>query len=713
MNTKSLLEEFQGSNYGEWRKEAERLLKGKPFDKTLLTRTHEGIELQPLYDSENIKGLEFARSMPGYPPYVRGTKKTISAGKRWEIAQEFVCPGCDEFNKYILDALNRGMTAVNLPLDVASRMGEDPRNAQPGDIGRGGISVASIFDLDAALRDVDLATTPVYLQTGASGMPYLGIYIALAKKRGVDLTELNGAIGMDPIGVLVNEGRLAQPLRWAYVSMMEMTSWANQNAPNLGTTWIHGEPYSEAGGTAIQELAFVISTAVEYLRELEKLELAPDNVVPHMRFSFSQGSNFFMEIAKLRAARLVWNRVLEASNIPPEKRNMWIHARTSRYTKTDYDPYVNMLRDTTEALSGIAGGANSIHIAAFDEHSRKPNEFSRRIARDLQYLLKEESHLGEVTDPGGGSWYIENLTSQIAQKAWELFQEVEKHGGIANALEEGFPQEQVKNAGIKRADDYATRKDVLIGTNKYPNADDDPVDPIIHDLSDFVSERKKQLDELCSTSNYRENAETFSILELLSKVDTMAVANGVIEATLAGATVGEIASYRTEADNIPVNITPILRKRASEPFEELRRRVEKHCREKEKLKIFLATLGPVGKYMPRLDFAASFFEVSGFPVTRTLGYNSPDEAANATKADNPRVAVICGLDEVYEDQAPQLATILKNENPGIVVYMAGLPKDEELAGILEKSGVDSFIHTGSDVLETLNKLAEKLGVENE
>ncbi len=708
----ALFDEFAAPTFEEWKAEVERLLKGKPFDKSMLTRTHEGITLQPVYRQEDLEGLEFVKAMPGHAPFVRGTTLYHQEKGGWLVAQEHTCCTAEEYNAILRRSLSRGQSAVMLPLDRAGRLGLDPDHGDVNSVGVDGVSICSVEDLGKALDSIDLAKTPVFIQSGASGMPFLGLYVALAKRNGYNPAKLQGAIAMDPLGELVRLGKLSQSLDWEWISMAEMTRWATKNAPGLGTCWIHGEIYHDGGAHAVQELAFAMATAIQYLRELELKGIAPEVAASHMRFSFGLGTNFFMEVAKLRAARLLWNRILEASGVEDEtKRKLWMHGRTSRYTKTFFDPYVNMLRVTTEAFSGITGGVDSLHVGPFDEGLRETDSFSRRIARNVQIVLREEAHLEQITDPAGGSWYVEKLTDQVAQMAWELVQTIEEQGGMVKALEAGQPQEMIARTVSERAKSLALRKDVQIGTNKYPNPVEMPLEERQKMNGTYYEKRVRQMEQVRSSESHKHEMIVLQKLGDLLDAELEEVAEAVIDAAAHGATVGEIVRTRTSDATNGVEIEPIPQRRASEAFEALRKAVEEQRNEDGGCKVFMATLDRIGKYMPRFDFAASFFEVGGFDVLRTDGHDTPEAAADAAIAAKAQAVVIVGLDDAYAEGAATVARKVKEANADAQVILAGLPTDENFRDELIEAGVDSFVHIRSNILEELTALAETMGVE--
>ncbi len=501
-----LFSEFPYPTYGAWRQAAEQALKGAPFDKKLISKTFEGIDLQPIYRQEDVAGLPHLDSWPGFSPYVRNSHASGYVNEPWLICQELPYSTVEEFNSALRHDLARGQTAIHLLLDKATLLGQDPDEAQVGEVGRGGLAIATLADLAKALAGVDLEQIPIYVHASSAAQPTTALLMALVRRQGKSPAKLRGGIEMDPLGILACEGAFPRSIAGAYDRMAELMTWAKIHAPHLTSVTVHSQPYHDGGAHAVQELAFVLATAVEYLREMLARNLAIDDITPYIRFSFSVGANYFMEVAKLRAARWLWAKVVSAFGGSAAAQKMAMHVRTSAWNKTVYDPYVNMLRATSEAFAGVAGGCDSLHVSCFDEAIGLPDEFSRRLARNTQLILQQESHLSRVIDPAGGSWYVEKLTSQVAEQAWRLFQEVERQGGMRQALAAGFPQEQIAQTAAQRAANLAHRRDILVGTNMYPNLGEKPVDirtpddeALYKKRAAYVSEYRTALDNEQST----------------------------------------------------------------------------------------------------------------------------------------------------------------------------------------------------------------------
>ncbi|MBU8712380.1 acyl-CoA mutase large subunit family protein [Brevibacillus parabrevis] len=704
MNKDTLFTQFPVPTYEQWREAAEKSLKGAAFDAKLLTKTQEGIIRQPIYRAEDVATLP-RRGVPGEAPFVRGTRSPLDqqAG-RWEVCQEMAAPDAKSFHEAALTDLARGQTALHIVFDRAVRAGLDPDEALPEDIGKDGLSIFALEELGEALRGLNLEELPLFVQSGALGLPVFSLLFAHMKASGHSPANLRGCIGQDPVTPLLVEGQLPHSLDTAFAAMAKMTSWASQHAPKLKTILVQGNPYCESGGHAVAELAFSLATGVEYIQAMLDRGLSIEEVAGRMQFSFAVGSDVFMEIAKLRAVKMLWANIVDAYGGSVEAQKIAIHARTAAWTKTVCDPYVNMLRATTEAFSAIVGGVDSLHVSAFDEAIRPANEFSRRIARNTQIILEQEAHLAKVADPAGGSWYVEWLTDELAKKAWELFVQVEEQGGLLRALESGFVQETIAQTAARKQKDIQERKSRIVGTNMYPNLAEQlltrPANPALH---------KQRVAELRAYRSQKTPADAAEALEKLAQ-HTVDWVEAAAKAALDGATVGDIAKALTAGKQAATVIAPLRVHRAAEAFETLRKQAEAYAEKTgQRPSVFLAALGPVAKHKARADFAAEFFAVGGFAALRTAAYSSAAEAAQAAIASGARITVICSDDASYPELVPPLAQAIKQAAPDMTVLLAGLPDAEQLAQY-KAAGVDDCIHLRSNCYQMLRELQERTGV---
>ncbi|MEM8549823.1 MAG: acyl-CoA mutase large subunit family protein, partial [Verrucomicrobiota bacterium] len=436
----NLLETFAPVDYDAWKAAAEALLKGAPFDKKMLTPTPEGITLQPIYRQEDMKGLGHLESFPGEFNFARATKDEGYLNEPWKIAQELPYGDPEEFNSIALEDLMRGQDALNIILDMATQDGRDPAESKVGEVAACGLSLACLDDLKTAFKHVLPEAIQISFQSGVAGLPLAALLIAWAKAESKDAAVLNGGINLDPLAVLARSGRLSLSLEAALRDVATLAKACQDHAPGMTAAGISTMPYASAGASAVEELGCALASGVVYLKAMLEAGMEIDAAAKSIRFEFSLGANFFMEVAKLRAARILWAKVVQAFGGSREAARMRVHGRTGLWNKTVHDPYVNMLRTTTEALSGVIGGVESMHVGPFDEVSEVPTTFSRRIARNTQVILQEECELRGVIDPAGGSWFIENLTDEVAKAAWGIFQEIEQAGGMVAALESGMVQ---------------------------------------------------------------------------------------------------------------------------------------------------------------------------------------------------------------------------------------------------------------------------------
>ena len=680
--------QFPIPSYEDWRKVTEASLKGASFEKKLVTHTYEGIALWPMYQKQQLEGLSLVDTSPGETPYTRGTSVV---NKGWEVSQEIQAAAPKRWNEQALHDLSKGQTTLNIVLDGPTKRGDYPEE-HPEEVGKDGLSLSTLDDVRTALSQVNLASVPLHVNAGANALPILALLAAYTKEKSANL--LQGCVGMDPIGELVSSGELFYGRDTCYDNMAEVTLWASKHAPSLKTVLINSAPYHNGGANAVQELAYTLATGVEYLQALTNRNIDIDTAAKHIRFSYSVGANFFMEVAKLRTARTLWATIVAAFGGSEAAQKMNIHARTSAYTKTVLDPYVNMLRGTTEAFSAAVGGADSIHVSPFDEAIQKSTSFSRRVARNASIILNEEAHLAKTTDQAGGSWYVEQLTDQLSDKAWALFQEVEQEGGILNVLERSDAQQHIAAIAKARQNDFAHRKAILVGTNMYPNVAEKPLDV----LQDDETEEIRGIVEIAMKRNRR-------------NWDQLTTMGEAIEAVEKGASVAEIAEALGKQSQAAISIQAIRATRGAAPFETLRKNAELYQKKKEgtALNVFLANLGPIPAHKARADFAAGFMEVGGFNVNKNNGFKTLEETVEQAIAAKASVVVICGKDEAYQEQAVPIATALKERNSDITILLAGQPSEEE-AIRYQQAGVSAFIHLRANCYEILHQLQLEKGV---
>ncbi len=684
------LSEFPSNNFQDWRQAAEESLKGAPFEKKLVTRTHEGIDLQPIYTPENSESIPEA--WPGLAPYLRGTNAGGPRIKPWLIAQEFATGDPADFNRQIRADLARGQTSINLVLDHSTRLLLNPGEEKNCGTDLRGLSLFRLSDLESALEGIDLSKFPLLCFAGSSAIPLLGQLSALAEKSGVPLSSLQGSILADPLTEWAGEGSLPISLEDAATDMTESIQWAIETGCPLRLVGVQASIWGDCGATAVEELAFATATGAEYLRTLTTAGISVSQATDRFAFSFALGSQIFMQIAKIRAARLLWWKVTSAFGAEGK---MWIHARSSTFNKSALDPHTNLLRSTAEAFAGGVSGVDSMHVSAFDEPIRLPDTTSRRHARNAQVILLEECGLGDLADASGGSWYVETLTLQLAELAWKKFQEIEAKGGMASALREGIPQAACAASAKKKLSASATRRDGYIGVNLFPDTSEVPLDPKPAEQNAFRTDRTQEAAKLQKSAS--------ALTEMHPKVQEIAAA------WKSGATAASIRKAIKRNGEAAPAIAKLQLRNASEAFEELRSNARAYSAANgTPPKIWLANFGPPKQHKLRADFCLGFLSPGGFSVLQGPGAKTPAEAAEAAAKSGALATIVCSSDDTYPEIVPAFIEALRATGSTMPVILAGFPQDHIES--LTKAGVQHFVHMRVNCLEFNHQLQTQFGI---
>ena len=616
-----LFAEFEKVSRDAWVAAIEKSLRGRSLD-SLIKRTYEGIDQSPIATVDDLDGISDCGNLPGQYPFLRGTRAAGYLARPWLIAQELDLPDPQAFNRALHDALAKGQTAIVL--------GANPR-------------IETVADLQTALAGIDLGQVPLFLADDARA---LNTYKLLCAGVGAEtLAHLRGCIGYDPLHKLAQEGFVPND---TFERMVEHAREVNERSPQLGCIAVRTDAYHDAGANAIQELAIAVSTGAVYLREMTTRGLAVNQVAGRIHFFLSIGENFFMEIAKLRAMRMIWSQVVRAFGGDVEMQKIHLHARCASRNKTQLDPHSNILRATSEALAAAIAGVNSITVPPFDSPLGESDLFSRRIARNLQLILQDELRLTKLIDPAGGSWHIEKLTDQLAQAAWKMFQDIEATGGLLAALKEGQIQAGIDAVAQQRRRDLAQRKTVLVGSNMYPNLDDRPA---IRKLPPEPQDSPNQ--------------------------------DGYL-------TVKALSPLRLAADYV-----------------ELRRRAEEYRRVHGAAPTVLVLgIGPESVARAKMNFVFSVYELGGFECIGGAGNHSVESALVAALSSRARACVVCGNVDETEDLG-SLVKELRAGKPEMVIVVA---TDLDIQDNLRELGADDVVNQGADFIALNQNLQMRLGV---
>ena len=678
---------FDKPDLEQWQTAAEASLKGRPLDR-LTIRTHEGLAVRPLYseaDGDNDPGL------PGQAPHLRGRTALGAGPTGWAVCQAVAHPDPGIAARWAAEDLAGGAQAVWLLFGRSVRTAAlDP--VEPMD---DGIDIASGSSFDPFFEHLDLAHTDLHLGAGGNTPAVAAALLSAARRHDVDPRDLTGSFGFDPLGALAVEGSLSAGLAGSNTLMAELVNWAGRNAPGMRAVAVSTVGYHLAGASAVQELAYGLATAVAYLRELDDRGIDPGVASKQVIFRHAIGRDLFMEAAKLRAARQIWSRAAEACGADGDGRAAMIHAVASPRGLSTRDPWVNMLRTTVGGFAAAVGGADLITIQPFDHALGTSDRLARRMARNTQTILREESHLGRVVDPGGGSWYLEWLTSELAQAAWDRFQAIETNGGMASVLLDGTIATQLDRIQADREESFATRLDPITGVSSYPNLAEERLE----------RERPDRPQSTTADDSTEVLAQLFTAANE-STGDGSLLGPAVIAAT-AGAGIGQLGvALRGTRDE--TTMAPLPSQRDAELYERLRDACDVWlAAHGTRPRIFLANMGPIPEHKPRATFATNFFEAGGIEAAGNVGFQTTDEALAAFAAADTQMAVICSSDRRYPDVVPALAAGLEKSGARTVL-LAGKPGEHETAW--RASGVTGFIHMGCDQYQMLFDLLQEEGV---
>ena len=621
---KKLFEEFPPVSSKEWEEKIHSDLKGADYTKRLIWNTPEGFSVKPYYRSEDLQELEYLKTLPGEFPFVRGGK---TEGNDWVVRQDISTPDATEANKLAFEAIKCGAQAIGF-------------NAN---------EITTHKQIEQLLKRIDLSAIGIHFVHSRSYPLTSELLVYEVDNRKENIQQITGSLNFDPISYLLVQGDFY--ISWD--SNMQEASYLidtlQKRLPLFKAININGYRFQDAGSTLVQELAYSLASGNEYLAGLSEKVIDPEEIASRMTFTFALGPSYFMEIAKLRAARLLWAKIVEQYKPARiESCAMDIHCVTASWNKTIFDPYVNMLRTTTEGMSGALGGADSISILPFDIAYEKSNSFAERIARNQQLIFKEESYLDKVVDPSAGSYVVENLTNSIAFHAWNLFKLIEEKGGIIECIKSGFIHDSIYESRQQKEMDIAKRRSLVLGTNQYPNLNENMLDKISIEIKE----------EEVKTSTYK-----------------------------------RMTNFR-----------------AGMVFEQLRLATERYVEEGNKQpSVFLFTMGNLAMMRARAGFATNFFGCAGYQVIDNSGFASIDDGIEAALVSEAEIIVICSSDDEYPKITPEIIRKLKADNSRKMIIIAGDPK--AIGEDLKMAGVDGFIHIRSNLLEELKKYQSRLGIQ--
>ncbi|MGR3376879.1 methylmalonyl-CoA mutase [Salipiger abyssi] len=687
----------------DWRNLAEKELRGRPLE-DLTWDTLEGIEVKPLYTAEDVEGLPQIGELPGFEPFTRGVKATMYAGRPWTIRQYAGFSTAEESNAFYRKALAAGQQGVSVAFDLATHRGYDSDHPRVvGDVGKAGVAIDSVEDMKILFDGIPLDKVSVSMTMNGAVIPILANFIVAGQEQGHPVAALSGTIQNDILKEFMVRNTYIYPPEPSMRIVSDIIEYTSGQMPRFNSISISGYHMQEAGANLVQELAFTLADGREYVRAAIAAGMDVDAFAGRQSFFFAIGMNFFMEIAKLRAARLLWHRIM--SEFQPQKPGSLMlrtHCQTSGVSLQEQDPYNNVVRTAYEAMSAALGGTQSLHTNALDEAIALPTDFSARIARNTQLILQEETGIIHVVDPLAGSYYIESLTAELAEKAWALIEEVEEMGGMTKAVASGMPKLRIEETAARRQALIDRGEDVIVGVNKYRKDREDPID--ILDI-DNVKVRDSQIARLQQIRASRDEAACAAALEEITRRAREGgnLLEAAVEAARARATVGEISMamekefgrHRAEVRTLAGVYGAAYE--GDEGFAQIQKDVETFAEEEgRRPRMLVVKMGQDGHDRGAKVIATAFADI-GFDVDVGPLFQTPEEAAQDAIDNDVHVVGISSQAAGHRTLAPKLIEALKAQGAGDIIVICGGVIPQQDYDFLKSAGVKAIFGPGTNI----------------
>ena len=701
-----------------WQELATSQMKGKSPDE-LTWNTPEGIDVKCLYTADDMQGLEYTDTMPGMSPYIRGPQATMYAGRPWTIRQYAGFSTAEESNAFYRKALAAGGQGISVAFDLATHRGYDsdhPRVA--GDVGKAGVAVDSVEDMKILFDGIPLDKVSVSMTMNGAVLPVLAGYIVAAEEQGVGQEQLAGTIQNDILKEFMVRNTYIYPPAPSMRIIGDIIAYCSEHLPRFNTISISGYHIQEAGANAALELAYTLADGKEYIRTALAAGLNIDQFAPRLSFFWGIGMNFYMEIAKMRAARLLWARIVsEFEPQNPKSSMLRTHSQTSGWSLTEQDPYNNVVRTTIEAMAAVFGGTQSLHTNALDEAIALPSEFAARIARNTQLIIQEESGITNVVDPWGGSYMMESLTQDIADKAWELIEEIESEGGMARAIESGLPKLRIEEAAARKQARIDRGDDVIVGVNKYRLDAEDEVDIL---EIDNQAVRESQLQRLEALKSKRDAAAVEEILDEISRVAAGEAGNLLalsVEAMRRRATVGEISDamekeygrFKAQAQTVSGVYGAAFEEDSDWKAitADIEAFLEQHGR---RPRMLVCKMGQDGHDRGAKVVATAFADV-GFDVDLSPMFSTPEEVARQAIENDVHAVGASSLAAGHKTLVPQLVEELRKQGGEDIVVIAGGVIPHQDYDSLFAAGVKCIFGPGTPIPQAAREVLDAVNAE--
>jgi len=706
--------DFPKKSLEDWQTLATRERKGKPVE-DLVWKTPEGIDVKPLYTAADLEGLDHVDSLPGMAPFVRGPKATMYAGRPWTVRQYAGFSTAEASNAFYRKNLEAGQAGLSVAFDLATHRGYDSDHPRVvGDVGKAGVAIDSIADMKILFDGIPLDKMSVSMTMNGAVLPVMAMYIVAAEEQGVPPEKLAGTLQNDILKEFMVRNTYIYPPTPSMRIVSDIIGYTSEHMPKFNSISISGYHMQEAGATCAQELAYTIADGIEYVRTAIASGLDVDTFAPRLSFFFAIGMNFFMEVAKLRAARVLWSTLMAEKFAPQDNRSLMLrtHCQTSGVSLTAKDPYNNIMRTTIEALAATLGGTQSLHTNSFDEALALPTEFSARIARNTQLVLQEETGITRVVDPLAGSYYVESLTNELVTEARKLIDEVEEMDGMTKAVESGMPKMRIEEASALRQARIDRGEEVIVGVNKYQLEQEPSVD--ILDI-DNTAVREAQVRRLEEVRGSRDEAEHNRSLEALTDAAETGTGNLLalaIDAARARATVGEISDALEKVFSrhraVSHSIAGVYGSayEGDDGFAAIQQEVQKFAEaEGRRPRMLVCKLGQDGHDRGAKVIATAFADI-GFDIDIGPLFQTPEEAVREAIENDVHVIGISSQAAGHKTLVPQVIEGLKKEGAEEIIVVCGgviPPQDyDEMLGF----GVSAVYGPGTNILLAAHEVLE-------
>ncbi|MEM7208332.1 MAG: methylmalonyl-CoA mutase [Pseudomonadota bacterium] len=696
----------------DWVHAAQRELRDRPLD-DLNFETPEGFSVKPLYTAEDIEHIEQQHTLPGFAPYLRGPRATMYSGRPWTVRQYAGFSTAEESNEFYRQNLAAGQKGLSVAFDLATHRGYDSDHARVvGDVGKAGVAIDSVEDMKILFDGIPLDQMSVSMTMNGAVLPVMSMFIVAAEEQGVEQAKLSGTLQNDILKEFMVRNTFIYPPEPSMRIVADIIAHTSANMPRFNPISISGYHMQEAGANLVQELAFTLADGVEYVRSAIASGLSVDDFAPRLSFFFAIGMNFFAEVAKLRAARVLWSQLMQEFFNPQDPRSLMLrtHCQTSGVSLTVQDPYNNVVRTTIEALAAVLGGTQSLHTNGFDEALGLPTDFSARIARNTQLILQEETGVTGVVDPLGGSYYIEHLTNSLVTEARKQIDEVEALGGMTKAVESGMPKLRIEEAAARKQARIDRGEEVVVGVNKYapPHADDVDVRDI-----DNAAVREAQiarLEKIRSTRNESACAAALDTLKTAAQSGSDNLLALSIEAARARASVGEISST---LESVYGRHKPTVRAlsgvygaayKEDEQFAMIKSEIEAFAKEQgRRPRLLVVKLGQDGHDRGSHVIATAFADM-GFDVDIGPLFQTPEEAARQAVENDVHILGISSQAAGHKTLVPQVIEALRTEGADDILVVCGGVIPPQDFDELKTAGVSAIFGPGTHIPDAASEL---------